>query len=88
MRRQTWGLVDAVALAWVLELMFWIVLLARSSVLSRLHAEPDLWVLAIVVLAQLRSGSSGPFHRIVVLVASCLEPAASLGNVRMNSNDA
>ena len=51
MQRQAWGFVDTVAVSWAFELMFWIVVLAGYALLSALHAESYVWVLAIAVFA-------------------------------------
>ena len=56
MQRQTWGFVDTVAVSWAFELVFWIVVLAGYVLLSWLHAEPYVWVLAIAVFVAIALG--------------------------------
>jgi hypothetical protein len=56
MQRQPWGFVHAVAVTWALELVFWMVVLAGYVLLSRLHAEPYVWVLATAVFAVIAFG--------------------------------
>jgi hypothetical protein len=56
MQRQRWGLVDAVAVAWALEVAFWIIVLTAYAALSSIHAEPYAWALAIIALGIIAVG--------------------------------